>query len=253
MVGGIEKFREFFAGQEDKYAIIGGSACDIIFDAAGVPFRATKDIDMVICVEVVDPDLGRQFAAFLRAGGYEAHERSEGKPQFHRFSKPRDDSFPFMLELFSRMPETFDLSEAAILAPVEVEEDVVSLSAILLNKDYFEALLAFKRVENGVSILDERLLIPFKAKAFLDLSERKEVGEAVDQKQIDKHLRDVFRLLQLLAPDERIALPASISADLARFVDRAKYVAKFDPKSLKLPFSLDEGFGRLVANYGLSK
>ena len=70
MVAGIDKFREYFAGHEGKYAIIGGSACDIIFDAAGLPFRATKDIDMVICVEVIDPDFGQQFADFLAAGGH---------------------------------------------------------------------------------------------------------------------------------------------------------------------------------------
>ena len=31
MVAGIEKFREHFAGHENQYAIIGGTACDILF------------------------------------------------------------------------------------------------------------------------------------------------------------------------------------------------------------------------------
>ena len=35
MVRGIEKFREYFAGHETQYAIIGGTACDLLFDAAG--------------------------------------------------------------------------------------------------------------------------------------------------------------------------------------------------------------------------
>ena len=52
MVAGIEKFREYFAAHEDQYAIIGGAACDLLFNAAGLDFRATKDIDMVLCVEV---------------------------------------------------------------------------------------------------------------------------------------------------------------------------------------------------------
>lgn len=251
MVAGIDKFREYFAGQEEKYAIIGGSACDIIFDAAGLPFRATKDIDMVICVEIIDPDFGKQFEGFLMAGGYQAHQRSEQRPQFHRFSKPKNEAFPFMLELFSRAPERLDLPEGAVLAPVEVEEDIVSLSAILLDNDYFKALLAFRRVENGISILDERLLIPFKAKAFLDMAERKKAGQAIDQKHIDKHLRDVFRLLQLLAPDERIPLPDAIRGDLSRFIIEVGEVAAFDPKSLKLPFTLQEGLERLGAIYGI--
>ena len=30
MVKGLEKFKEYFAGFEDNYVIIGGTACDII-------------------------------------------------------------------------------------------------------------------------------------------------------------------------------------------------------------------------------
>ena len=51
---GIDRFREYFAAHEDQYAIIGGAACDLLFDSAGLDFRATRDIDMVLCVEVVD-------------------------------------------------------------------------------------------------------------------------------------------------------------------------------------------------------
>ena len=50
MVAGIDKFQKYFAGHEDHYAIIGGAACDLLFDEAGLDFRATKGIDMVLCV-----------------------------------------------------------------------------------------------------------------------------------------------------------------------------------------------------------
>ena len=76
MVIGIDKFREHFAAHEGQYAIIGGTACDMLFDAAGLDFRATRDIDMVLCVEVVDAEFGRAFHAFLVTGGYQARERS---------------------------------------------------------------------------------------------------------------------------------------------------------------------------------
>ena len=118
MVAGIEKFREHFAGQENQYAIIGGAACDIVFDAAGLPFRATKDIDMVLCVEVVDAAFGEKFKAFLDAGGYQARERSDGKKEFYRFQKPTDKNFPFMIELFSRKPGTLKLPDNAELTRI---------------------------------------------------------------------------------------------------------------------------------------
>ena len=176
MVAGIEKFREHFAGHEDHYAIIGGAACDLLSDAAGLPFRATKDIDMVLCVEVVDPAFGAAFKAFLDAGGYRARERSDGKKEFYRFHRPSDQSFPFMIELFSQKSGMLDLPEDAALTPIPVEEDIVSLSAILLDEGYYDAMQAAKRKFDGVTVIDETLLIPFKARAFLDLAARLEAG-----------------------------------------------------------------------------
>ena len=48
MVTGIDRFREYFAAHEDQYVIMGGAACDLLFDSAGLDFRATRDIDMVL-------------------------------------------------------------------------------------------------------------------------------------------------------------------------------------------------------------
>ena len=66
MVKGIDKFRDHFAGNEGEYVIIGGAACDLLFGAAGLPFRATKDIDMVLCVEVVDAAFARKIQSLPR-------------------------------------------------------------------------------------------------------------------------------------------------------------------------------------------
>jgi hypothetical protein len=252
MVAGIEKFREHFAGHENQYAIIGGAACDLLFDAAGLPFRATKDIDMVLCVEVVDAAFGEKFKAFLDAGGYQARERSDGKKEFYRFHKPTDENFPFMIELFSRKPDTLKLPDNAGLTPVPVEEDVVSLSAILLDDDYFAAIQSAKRIVDGVTTVDETLLIPFKARAFLDLSDRLDKGEKIDGKNIKKHRNDVFRLAQLLPRGAGIKLAEPIAADLRRFLELAAKDNTLDPKSFGVPFSRDEGIALLRTAYGLS-
>ena len=109
MVVGLQKFREYFVGHEKQYAIIGGTACDLLLGAAGLPFRGTKDIDMVTCVEVIDAAFAEKFKTFLDTGGYQARERSNGKKEFYRFHKPTDKDFPFMIELFSRKPGTLKL------------------------------------------------------------------------------------------------------------------------------------------------
>ena len=57
----IESFREWFRGYEDQYAIIGGTACDLLMTDEGLDFRATKDIDLVLIVEAIDVSFGKRF------------------------------------------------------------------------------------------------------------------------------------------------------------------------------------------------
>ncbi|MDP2234151.1 MAG: hypothetical protein Q8K89_10980, partial [Actinomycetota bacterium] len=102
MVRGLNVFRERFAGFEDSYVLIGGAAVEIAMDAAALSFRVTKDLDIVLHVESLDAEFAQAFWAFVIDGGYEFKEKSTGKPTLYRFSKPTDESFPYMLELFSR-------------------------------------------------------------------------------------------------------------------------------------------------------
>ena len=51
MVIGFDKFIDKFQGFADNYVVIGGCACDWLFSHRDARFRATKDIDLVICTE----------------------------------------------------------------------------------------------------------------------------------------------------------------------------------------------------------
>ena len=88
MVVGLDNFREHFAEHTDHYAVIGGTACSMILEEVGIGFRQTDDIDMVLCVEVVDPSFAQSLKAFLDGGGYHARERSNGRREYYRFHKP---------------------------------------------------------------------------------------------------------------------------------------------------------------------
>lgn len=50
-VYGLDRFSEYMKGFEDCYAIIGGTACDIVLSNADLDFRATKDIDVILLIE----------------------------------------------------------------------------------------------------------------------------------------------------------------------------------------------------------
>ena len=52
MVSGFTKFKERFQGFENQYVIIGGTACDLIMENEELPFRATKDVDIVLICRI---------------------------------------------------------------------------------------------------------------------------------------------------------------------------------------------------------
>jgi glutathionyl-hydroquinone reductase len=95
MVKGLDIFRAHFRDYADRYVLIGGSACDLAMTEAGLEFRATKDLDIVLCVEVLDAPFVNAFWAFVRAGGYQVQEKSTGQKQFYRFQKSASENYPF--------------------------------------------------------------------------------------------------------------------------------------------------------------
>lgn len=229
---GIDKFKERFAGHDGEYVLIGGGACDLLFGEAGQDFRATKDLDLVLLVEALTPEFGRAFWDFVKEGGYENRQKSGGKPQFYRFSKPKDPAFPAMLELFARTDAGLRDAESGLM-PIHVDDEVSSLSAILLDEEYYRLLVENRTTASGVAVLSVEGLIPFKAKAWLDLSTRRAGGQAVDEKSVRKHQNDVCRLATLLAGGERPAMSEGVRADMRRFLE-AYESDPVDPKALKI-------------------
>ena len=65
-------------------------------------------------------------------------------------------------------------------------------------------------------------MIPFKAKAWIDLSDRKAAGESVDSKNIRKHKNDVFRLTELLDQSQEHLenVPVTVRNDMRTFIER---------------------------------
>lgn len=222
MVYGLNKFKEYFEGHISKYVLIGGTACDILMDELGVPFRATKDLDIVLIIEALDSSFGETFWKFVEDGGYQYRGKGIGEHQFYRFSEPKESSFPKMLELFSRRPDNIELHFGTGLTPIPIDESIVSLSAILLDEDYYNLLMRERRVIDGYSLLSMEAIILFKIRAWLDLNRRKESGEQVDMKNVKKHKNDVFRLLAAVSPSVKVVIPDEIRNDVLQFVKGIK-------------------------------
>lgn len=230
---GLEVFRQYFADFADQYVLIGGTANFLAMDAAGLDARLTKDLDIVLLAEALTPEFGRTFWRFVDAGGYGVQQEAAAPRRFYRFSKPADPAFPAMLELFSRLPDGIRYSPPRVLTPIPFDESVASLSAILLDDAYYAMLHQGMVRFEGLSWVNERVLIPLKMKAWLDLRERKAAGHAVDEKDIRKHFNDVLRLSRILPLDARVPLPNAVGADVATFIEAARSQADHTA-SLKL-------------------
>ena len=125
-----------------------------------------------------------------------------------------------MIELFTRKSDAIQLPADAVVTPLPMDEDISSLSAILLDDDYYEFLKQGKVTVDGVTVLNAAYLIPFKAEAWMDLTDRKAAGEHGDSKNIKKHKNDVFRLTELIDPTVKITAPQGVFTDVQEFVLR---------------------------------
>ena len=255
MVRGIAKFREFFKDYSGSYVIIGGTACDITIEGAGLNARATKDIDIILIVEALKTEFVTRFWEFIEAGEYKHREKGSKDRKYYRFKDPESDDFPSQVELFSRNPDLLDLKEGTHLTPLPVESDIPSLSAILLDDEYYNYTIAHSNDEDGLSLAKPEALICLKVKAFLDLKTRKENGENISAREISKHKNDVFRLAATLKPGDSFTLEGQILQDMNEFVNQIRDdlpdqvvfkemgLSRIDPKEL---------FNQFIKNFNLT-
>lgn len=186
-----------------------------------------------------------------KKAGYEHLNKSSVEPQFYRFSHPKNKEYPAMLELFSKQMESIHLSDEAQLTSLPIDDEVSSLSAILLGEEYYELLKTGRKMIDGIPILRPEYIIPFKAKAWIDLSKRKENGEHVDSKNIRKHKNDVFRLSVFLVEESKVILPDGIKKDMQQFIESMD-AELIDLKNLGMPEMKYDELMRLLRECYLS-
>jgi hypothetical protein len=177
MIRGLDLFREHFVDYRKAFVLIGGVACHEWLSMQGLKFRATKDMDMVLIVEALDAAFVKRFWEFIEGGKYQVRQKAEDGRQLYRFAKPENNQFPAMIEIFSRKPEGIDLAEGQHIVPVKLDEDSASLSAILLNDDYYSLVRQQHNEEKNLPFANPAALIPLKARTSTWRSELRRVGQ----------------------------------------------------------------------------
>ena len=255
MVVGMDLFAEHFQSHTNQYILIGGAACDLHFEKVGLPFRATKDLDIILVVEALTTEFVEHFWEFIKAGEYVIGQRGD-KKQFYRFEKPQAYGYPRILELFCRKPDTITIPEGFHLTDITTGEVASSLSAILLDDEYYKFTLANTIVSEGLHHANDVALIVLKAKAFMNNLARKNEGQTVQEEDIEKHWKDVIRLTVAIDPQKNIDLPNSIKEDLRSYIQIVRE-GKPDLKQLLKNLgaeesSLEDIFEQLISSFQLS-
>lgn len=244
MVKGLDKFREFFKDFNDKYVIIGGTACDIALRDSDMHPRATDDIDMILIVDNMTPEFGKRFWKFIEEGNYKTRERKRGEgkepvPELFRFISP-EAGYPIRIELLSTRPDILGEPNGFHLIPIPVGEKIPSLSAIIMEPDCYKFTIENNILQDGLRIATPLSLICLKVRAFLNLTEEKKLNPEVRSHDIKKHRDDVFKLLATnIDPLSVISLPNTLKDSVRIFADMMK--SSLPNQSLQDSLNVDTG------------
>lgn len=222
IVYGLESFKNAMKEHSDSYVLIGGGACSILYSQRGEDFRATNDLDIVLMTDRLSRDFAEDFWEYIKAGGYLCGGRNDAEVKYYRFTLPDERlgaGNPTMIELFARHPDFELTNEDAAIAPLPFDQDISSLSAIMLDDDYYNFLCSGIVHIDGIPLVDTLHIIPLKMRAHVDLHDRHDAGEHVNEKDLKKHRQDVMGLSGFLPPSESLRLNEQIAADVARFLD----------------------------------
>jgi len=108
--------------------------------------------------------------------------------------------------------------EAVVVNKDVASSHAASLSAILLDEAYYRCIQDGKIILDGISILSVEYIIPFKMRAFCDLSKSRALGFPVDTKNITKHKNDVLKIAQLLSPEQNVEVSEEIKQHMKEFM-----------------------------------
>lgn len=248
MVRGLATFKNHFTEFTDQYVLIGGAASAELMEQSGLPFRGTRDLDVVLIVEALTTEFVQAFWDFIEKGRYDVRSHSQSERKYYRFENPEDEIYPECIELFSRIPDSIRFEGQGRFTPIPVDDELSSLSAILLDDNYYPFILNGRDDLDGLSCLKVEYIIILKAKAWLDLHQRK-----ADSKKVNRQKNDVIRLFPLLNPSMRIDIPEAIQDDLKEYLKAIAEDKSINVKDLGISqFGITDIVKSMEQIYGLS-
>lgn len=128
------------------------------------------------------------------------------------------EGYPEQIELLSKPDESIGTPADHHIEYMETGEDYSHLSAIILDRNYYDYLNAHFTVVDGIRYASADSLICLKALAYVNLTQEKRSGKRVNDDDIKKHRRDVLMAVSSLPVGEQYQVGESIRKTLDDFL-----------------------------------
>jgi hypothetical protein len=243
LIQGLEHFKQYFQNDTDKFILIGGSATILSLESIGLKRnKGTKDLDLVFVIELINHEFIKKFMEYIALGEYET-KMSNGKSQFYRFENPNNDMFPKMIEILSKKPNMLSEINVKNATKLTVSEEVSSLSALILDDQYYQLIIDNSMMQDGIRIASIECLVLLKIRAYNDLKKKKESGVPnIKSEDIKKHKNDVFRLAENFNKSKKVDCTDDMKEDIKLF----KSNLNNDPVNLQ-SLGIDGQFNEIIS------
>lgn len=212
---------------KENFVIIGETACDIRLSGTLMRPRATDDIDIIVVVEHLTREFVSAFWQFVREGNYHVEKRinqvGTSVYALYRFTLQDENlAYPQKIELLSRHSDLLGEPSGFHIEPIPTDELNQSLSAIIMDDDYYNFTVHHSEEIEGLMVADNLALIALKVNAYLNLIGEREEGREVNGKDIRKHRSDVLKLVAAGIYPETVAVVRKIYDDIQNFVSETE-------------------------------
>lgn len=220
---GLNHFEEYFKDFRESYVVVGGFATLMLLEKQLEGHgKVTQDIDLVL-LTTASVKMAQKIKAYVREGEYTIQKGQKDNFSYYRFVNPKVESFAKEIELFAVNDYALLLDEGQRIIPIDPEEGLYSLSAIMLDHEYFEMIKNNIDNSNRVPCTNTLATIMLKISAFYDLKSR-------GDDKWKKHRRDILKLVLLLRGEEYLELKGRMIKDVELFME---HLAMLDDKMIK--------------------
>ena len=203
--------------------LIGGFATVMLLDKQLEGHgKATYDIDLVLLTSS-SLKMAQQIKRYVVEGKYTIQKGKKDDFSYYRFSVPQVENFAKEIELFAVNDYNIILDKSQRIIPIDPEKGLYSLSAIMLDSEYFEMIKNNIDDSNQVPCTNTLATIMLKISAFYDLKQR-------GDDKWKKHRRDILKLVLLLSGEERLELTGRMVEDVELFME---HLTTLDDKMIK--------------------